>query len=384
MKNMPAHAESQSPSVQSHDESTTKPKNNFLFAMTPNDVMSRKGISPGAKNVFGVIFSLQQASIGRCILSNESIAERTALTVQQVKRLFRVLENAELIKRIKKKGSDCTRESIEVLWKPSSEPNRAVVANQPHQEAVRVAGQPQNGSAVVATQPQTDELSTNCTQQQGTYCTQSDNGLAENCTQQQGTICTPEKTSEEILSVGEVSKSGRATDDDAQIKSETKQTAIPHDVLEEVRGLLGDDLVSKIAKAAKPFRDVVCDRWDALVDAADILADKIALEDEIRHPVKCLLGITKNVHAKLLNDDRLTEHGELEVSFWSGIDMLVVQSLHDELVRSRSSRRSWRTERRRPYWIALDPAHQGASRSIYPHDSFVRVLHAGISPTAAS
>ena len=133
------------------------------------------------------------------------------------------------------------------------------------------------------------------------------------------------------MSVGAVSKSVPTTDDDAQIKGGTKQAPIPHDVLEEVRGFLGDDLVSKIAKAAKPFRDVVCDRWDALVDAASILADKIALDEEIRNPTRCLLGITKNVHAKLLEDDRLTEDGELETSFWSGLDIYVTRSLHGEV-----------------------------------------------------
>ena len=145
MKNTPASGENQSPPSPLREDSTDKPKQVFLFAMTPNDVMSRKDIFR-AKNVFGVIFSLHQGSIGRCILSNESIAERTALSVQQIKRLFPVLEKAGLIKRIKKHGSECTRERIEVLWKPSSEPNSAVVATQPHREFVGVAGQPQTGT----------------------------------------------------------------------------------------------------------------------------------------------------------------------------------------------------------------------------------------------
>jgi Helix-turn-helix domain len=310
MNNMPALAESQSPSVQSHDESAKKPRNDFLFAMIPDDVMALKRvnktkISPGAKLVFGVIFSLKQASAGRCFASNERIAQKTALTVQQVKRLLPVLEKAELIKRVAKNGAKCTRDSIEVLWMPGK------------------------------------ELGEKCTHRLGEKSSQQ---LGDKSAQQLGENCIPKKTVEESLqktsvgggeSEGELSVGGLVDathDDQSERNLRKRQIEIPEDVLGEVRDLLGDALAGRIANAARTLHDIVGNRWDALVDTAKIVRDELALSDDddgVRNPMRYFVGTVKNVIVDLLEDDRLDADGFMSIPHFGRVTQETVNGIHD-------------------------------------------------------
>lgn len=72
-------------------------KVDYPFAMIPDRIMADRELSPGAKLLFGAIFSSTRR--GRCYAGNEALAGKCGLSVIQTRRLLAVLESRGLIIR---------------------------------------------------------------------------------------------------------------------------------------------------------------------------------------------------------------------------------------------------------------------------------------------
>ena len=80
-------------------ESTASRRSSNLLSI-PTSIAADATLSPGAKLVFGAIFTAaDQDPDGRCTLSNEDLQAQTALSGKQVKRLLIELESLGLIAR---------------------------------------------------------------------------------------------------------------------------------------------------------------------------------------------------------------------------------------------------------------------------------------------
>lgn len=91
-----------------------KPKHvDFRFSMTPEEVARRPDLSQGAKNLFGLIMAFCRLRAGACWLTNEDMAGRTGLCLEQVRRLLRRLEELGLIER---EMIGPRRREIRVAW----------------------------------------------------------------------------------------------------------------------------------------------------------------------------------------------------------------------------------------------------------------------------
>lgn len=89
---------------------------NGLFAMVPLEIAARKDLSLGAKLLFGIINSLQRASLGRCVAGNDELAERIGESNRQTRRWIHELEERQLIARDLDHGR---RQELRATWKPS-------------------------------------------------------------------------------------------------------------------------------------------------------------------------------------------------------------------------------------------------------------------------
>jgi len=89
---------------------------NGLFAMVPLVIAARKDLSLGAKLLFGIINSLQRASLGRCVAGNDELAERIGESNRQTRRWIHELEERQLIARDLDHGR---RQELRVTWKPA-------------------------------------------------------------------------------------------------------------------------------------------------------------------------------------------------------------------------------------------------------------------------
>lgn len=94
-----------------------KPKADFKFSMLPDALSRRTDLSQGSKVLFALILSFSRGSGGACWLTNESLAERTGLCSEQVRRLLRRLELAGLIRR---KMVTSVRREIRATWRPDA------------------------------------------------------------------------------------------------------------------------------------------------------------------------------------------------------------------------------------------------------------------------
>lgn len=88
------------------------------FVAIPSEVAADADLSPGAKLLFGCIYSLSM-SPARCVQSNESLARRISMSVKQVKRMIVELEGRNLIAR-KYGKTPFERYELEVKWRPNS------------------------------------------------------------------------------------------------------------------------------------------------------------------------------------------------------------------------------------------------------------------------
>jgi hypothetical protein len=94
-------------------ESTASERSAPLLSM-PASIAATATLSPGAKLVFGVIFTAaDQDPLQRCTLSNEDLQAKTALSGKQVKRLLVELEALGLIARV---VSGTRRSHIAITW----------------------------------------------------------------------------------------------------------------------------------------------------------------------------------------------------------------------------------------------------------------------------
>ena len=252
--------------------------------MVPAEIARDPVLSGDHKLLFGAINSLSRASKGRCIASNPTLATHAGQSVSNVELGLRALKSRGHIDVVMVKRG--IRDHIAVTWQPTQ-----TLGSQP---------------------PQT----------LGTYPTQE---LGIPPAQALGT----EKISEESLFVRELVTPTHDVGGKGQIG--TKRSAIPDDVLEEITDLLGDELAAQVAKAGDAFQRKLGKRWDALVDAATILSEELSFDTVINDPPRYLLGTAKNVLAKLLADDRLTEDGMLADWYWAEISAEVIQSLHDDI-----------------------------------------------------
>jgi hypothetical protein len=86
-----------SPSTIPFPKSGPPPKVAFPFAMLPDVIAADRELSGNAKVLFSIILS--SARRGHCYASNENLADRCGMSVIQVRRLLKVLEDRELIVR---------------------------------------------------------------------------------------------------------------------------------------------------------------------------------------------------------------------------------------------------------------------------------------------
>jgi hypothetical protein len=95
------------------DENGAKGTVEVPFLMVPLQIARAKSLSPGAKLLFGAIYSLWHLPNG-CHCTNETLAVRIGLSARHVKRLMKELENEELIVRTLKNHGESL---IEVVWR---------------------------------------------------------------------------------------------------------------------------------------------------------------------------------------------------------------------------------------------------------------------------
>lgn len=95
---------------------TPEPSAHGLFAAVPLPIAARTDLSAGAKLLFGVIRSLEQGALGRCIASNQELSSRIGAPIYQVNRLLQELEDCRLIARDLDHGR---RRGIRATWKPA-------------------------------------------------------------------------------------------------------------------------------------------------------------------------------------------------------------------------------------------------------------------------
>ena len=281
MKHIPVQAKVNCPAQSTSTEST---EIRYLYLKVPSEIARDTELSGDHKLLFGAINSLSLASEGRCIASNPTLAKYTGQSVSNVELGLRALKARRHIDVVMVKRG--VRDHIAVTWQPTQ-----TFGSQP---------------------PQT----------LGTYVTQE---LGIPPAQTLGT----EKIFEKSLFVGE---SVSPTRDDVN-KNEIgrNQVAIPEDVLEEIMDLLGNDVAARVVKAGDSYHRWLGKRWDALVDAATILSEKLNFGTLIKDPPRYLLGTAKKVLAKLRVDKRLTEDGKLADWYWAEISNEVVQSLYDDI-----------------------------------------------------
>jgi hypothetical protein len=74
-----------------------QPKADFPFTMIPDRIMADTELTPGARLLFGAIFT--SCRRGRCYAGNEALATRAGLSVIQVRRQLAILEGRGLIVR---------------------------------------------------------------------------------------------------------------------------------------------------------------------------------------------------------------------------------------------------------------------------------------------
>jgi Helix-turn-helix domain len=101
------------PRAKGKPQPAPKPAIPYRFIRIPDELIQRTDISPGGKLLMGVIITLGEGRGRACWLCNASLAERTGLSVIQVRRLLPELEGLGLIER-RMDGS--RRLGIVVTW----------------------------------------------------------------------------------------------------------------------------------------------------------------------------------------------------------------------------------------------------------------------------